>query len=527
MKKVLLADDENLIVKGLSKLIDWAALEIEIVGEATDGLAAHRMILEQHPDLVISDIRMPGLTGLELMERHKGGVHAPKFIFISGYEEFEYVRKALSGGAVEYLLKPVSSAELEKAVRKALGLMADSSAAAMFRQSSVPLQEFFNQLTANREIAGTDLYESFTSLLGGKESPVFMGLCFGFTQEASLQLDQLPYERQLLQSFVALNTVRDDLERSGYGCFLRKDDRCNCMMGIFSPGENIDAILRQAIERTAVKTGYHLRVGMGRLCRSAEDLMDTYEDSLRAFDLYYFEQKELLRWDGSPHQPKATNEDFDDAVKQVFHSIVAKADNVEEKVDRVLDIIADLHYNNRLAAYSRAMVFTGDLCQQLYSSRLLTGSFGERQDALQQILSRCTTFEEMRKQLQNYYRNLLPGVYHTASRKSTAEIYRVQQYIQEHYHEELSLKTLAEIACVSPHYFSAYFKAETGQNYKAYLTQVRMEKALNLVLDTDLKSYEIAEQVGYNNVRRFTDAFRAAYQISPADYRKLHKQQAE
>lgn len=79
------------------------------------------------------------------------------------------------------------------------------------------------------------------------------------------------------------------------------------------------------------------------------------------------------------------------------------------------------------------------------------------------------------------------------------------------------------MVCVSPHYFSSYFKTETGQNYKAYVTQVRMEQALRLVLNTDLKTYEIAERVGYNNVRRFVDAFRAAYQVSPTEYRKLHK----
>ncbi len=527
MRKVLLADDEGLIVKGLRKLIDWAALDIEIVGEATDGLTAEQLILDTLPDLVISDIRMPGLTGLELMARHKGGAHAPKFIFISGYEEFEYVKQALSGGAVDYLLKPVSASELEKAVRKALGLMADSSAAALFRQSSVPLQDFFSQLTANREFAGTDLYQSFASLLGGKDSPVFMGLCFGFSQESSRQLDQLPYERQLLQSFVVLNTVRDDLERSGYGCFLRKDDRCNCMMGIFSPGEDIDSILRQAIDRTAAKTGYRLRVGMGRLCQSVEELTATYEDSLRAFDLYYFEQKELLRWDGTPYQPTVTNDEFDAAAQKVFQSIVTRSDSVEDDVGRVLDIIADLHYNNRSAAYNRVMIFTGDLCQKLYANHLLTGSFGERQDALQHRLERCRTYGDLRQQLQAYYRDLLPDVYHAASRKNTMEIYRVQQYIQEHYHEDLSLKTLAEIACVSPHYFSAYFKAETGQNYKAYLTGVRMEKALSLVLDTDLKTYEIAERVGYNNVRRFVDSFRAIYQMSPVDYRKLYKKQSD
>lgn len=524
MWKVLLADDESVIVKGLRKLIDWAALDIEVVGEATDGLMAASMIEETHPDLVISDIRMPGLTGLELLSRYKGGVQAPKFIFVSGYEEFEYVRQALSGGAVDYLLKPVSAEILDKAVRRALGLMADSSAAAMFRQASVPLQDFFGQLIANREFGGTELYQNFTSLLGGKESPVFIGLCFGLSCEAANQLEQLPYERQLLQSFVAFNTARDDLERSGYGCFLRKDDRRCCMLGIFSPGEDPRAVLQQTIEKTAARTGYRLRVGTGRVCMQAEDLMATYEDALRAFDLYYFEQEDILCWNGEPHQPTATNEEFDDAVKQVFHSIVAKADTVGADVDRVLDIIADLHYNNQNAAFNRVMLFTGDLCQELYKNHLLSGSFTQRQDALQHMLEECRTYDELRARLQGYYREILPDVYHAASKKNTAEIYKVQEYIREHYREELSLKTMAEVVCVSPNYFSAYFKAETGQNYKTYLTQVRMEQALQLVLNTDLRTYEIAEQVGYNNVRRFVDAFRATYQMSPMDYRKLHKE---
>ena len=522
MWKVLLADDESLIVKGLKKLINWAALDIEVVGEATDGLMAASMIEQTNPDLVISDIRMPGLTGLELLERYKGGMQAPKFIFISGYEEFEYVRQALSGGAVEYLLKPVSAEALEKAVRKALGSMADSSAAAMFRQTSVPLKDLFGQLTANREFGGTELYQSFTSLLGGKESPVFIGLCFGLSHESAQQLVQLPYERQLLQSFMVFNTARDDLERSGYGCFLRKDERRCCMLGIFSPEEDPQEILQQVIERAAAKTGYRLRVGMGRSCLQVENLMDTYEDSLRAFDLYYFEQEDILCWNGEPYQPQVTNEAFDDAVKQVFHSIVAKADTVESDIDRVLDVVADLHYNNPSAAYNRVMLFTGDLCQELYKNDLLAGSFTQRQDALQHMLEECRTYEELRLRLQEYYREILPDVYQAASHKNSTEVYKVLEYIQEHYREELSLKAMAKLVCVSPNYFSTYFKAETGKNYKSYLTEVRMEQALRLVLNTDLKTYEIAEQVGYNNVRRFADAFRAAYQMSPMDYRKLH-----
>ena len=125
--KVLLCDDEAVIVRGLRRLIDWEALGVEVAGEATDGEMAAELIGRTRPDLVVSDIRMPKLSGLDVMANVQSGEYTPKFIFISGYGEFEYAQRALAGGAVDYLLKPVSAEALEKSVRKALGLMEHSS----------------------------------------------------------------------------------------------------------------------------------------------------------------------------------------------------------------------------------------------------------------------------------------------------------------------------------------------------------------------------------------------------------------
>lgn len=419
-------------------------------------------------------------------------------------------------------MKPVSAQELEKAVRKGVVLMSDSSAAAMLRSSSVPVQDFFSELTADRGFAGTGLYENFTTLLGGKEDPVFWGLCFCLTETAAAKLASLPYERRLLQTFMAFNSVRDELERTGYGCFLRKDEGQCCLLGIFTAGEEPEDVLLPILDRVELRTGYRLRVGLGRPCTQAERLKSTYEDALRACELYYFRQQDVLRAQGE-REPDCSNEDFDLAVRLVFQAMVSKGEGALEAVDRVLDLVEDLHYGNRGAAFNRVMLFTGDVCQQLYASHLLTGSFAQRQDALQRQLEACPTFPALRRELKEYYAGLLPGVYLTARKKSTGEIYRVQQYIEAHYNEDLSLKLLAEIACVSPSYFSACFKAETGQNYKAYLTKVRMDHAMRLVLSTDLKTYEIAEQVGYNNVRRFVDTFRATFGASPMDHRKRYK----
>ncbi len=114
--KVLLCDDEGVIVKGLRRLIDWEALGVEVAGEATDGEMAAALIEQLRPDLVVSDIRMPKLSGLDVMAAVQSGEYAPKFIFISGYGEFEYAQRALAGGAVDYLLKPFHDGDLEQAV---------------------------------------------------------------------------------------------------------------------------------------------------------------------------------------------------------------------------------------------------------------------------------------------------------------------------------------------------------------------------------------------------------------------------
>ncbi len=523
MWRVLLADDEAVIVKGLRRLIDWEALDIEVVGEAIDGEQALALMERSRPDLVVSDIRMPRLSGLDVMARFPRDGYAPKFIFVSGYGEFEYARQALAGGAVDYLLKPVSAGALEKAVRKALGLMEHSSADALFRQSFGQVQEFFAQLTANREFAGSELYDKFMAMAGAKQAPVFRGLCLGLCQEDERRLSGLPYERQLLQRFMAFNTAREWLERAGHACFLRKDEGHCWFMGIFEPGEPAEEIVSGALAETLRRTGCRLRAGLGGERAAMEELSDTYEDALRAFELYYFDQREILCWGDRDRPVQATNQSFDEAVRQVFRSIMAKSDTVLNDVDRVLDQVADLHWGNRTAAYNRTMLFTGDVCQQLYDNRLLKGSFTQRQDELQRRLEGCDTFARLREQLREYYRELLPHIYQNARGRSTEETARVLRYMEEHYDQEISLKVLAELACVSAHYFSAWFKAETGQNYKAYLTRVRMERAMELVMNSDLRTYEIAERVGYNNVRRFVDAFRAAYGMSPLDYRKLHR----
>jgi two-component system response regulator YesN len=116
----------------------------------------------------------------------------------------------------------------------------------------------------------------------------------------------------------------------------------------------------------------------------------------------------------------------------------------------------------------------------------------------------------------------MPVIYHSVEQGNVQEIMRIKDYIKKNYMKDISIKELSLLMYLSPSYFSTAFKNATGKNFKAYLTEIRMEEALKLVLRTNMKTYEIAEAVGYNNVRIFVDAYKSTYKMSPLEYRKVH-----
>ncbi len=133
MRKAVIADDESVIVRGLKKLIDWNAYQIEVSGEAHNGEQLKKCIEETDPDLVVTDIRMPGLSGLEVLRwnRERGG--RTKFIFVTAYQEFSYAQEAIKNGAVDYLIKPVGRRELEDAVKKAVQMLDEQDTVEIFK----------------------------------------------------------------------------------------------------------------------------------------------------------------------------------------------------------------------------------------------------------------------------------------------------------------------------------------------------------------------------------------------------------
>lgn len=525
MWKMVIADDEQVILNGLKRLLDWEKLGIEIVGEAADGEMLLTEIYEKEPDLVITDIKMPKKTGLDVIKEVQEKEIKTRFIFISGYEEFAYAKDAVRYGAVDYLLKPVGVEDFASAVKKALSQLQDTRTIRMFREEKNELQQIFQNINEGCEYAKEELYRRFGQEQIRVEDCYFAGVCFGMIVDSTLEA-QMSYEQMGLLRFGIYNKLVEEFRKRRMGFLIKKEEEFCDLMAVIPREHREDFIpilllpLKEQVER---EMHVKLCMGIGQLVDTARQWKLSYKTAKFACELYYFEEQPVIDSAEISREYTVSFDDFNRILEEVFQKIAARDETAMESIGQALSAIRDIHYGNRYAAVNRVLLFTGALLEKLFAVELAEGDFTQRQNEVQEAIRYQNTYRQLCRWLTEYYREFLRQIYRSAKNKTSGEIMRVKNYIREHYMEDLSLKELAEAACVSQNYFSSLFKKETGENYKSYVTRIRMEEAIKLVLKTDLKTYEISEQVGYNNVRRFVDAFKQTYKMSPMDYRRIYR----
>ncbi len=260
--------------------------------------------------------------------------------------------------------------------------------------------------------------------------------------------------------------------------------------------------------------------GIGLPAMNNLHMPESVSTSKEAFELHFFETDTFFEYQKSFRRNPFSFEDYEKYSERALKSILMKSADALENIDACMDLIRTIHYGNKNAAIMRAMNFTGELAYQLHRYHFLESDFYKYQDALQEKVLSATSYANVKTHVLNYYREILPIIYreHRGSGKMMVE--QVKAYIRENYMKELSVEELAAIACVSPTYFSHMFKNETGENYKSYLTGIRLDAAMELLSGSDLRLYEISELVGYKNVRTFVEAFQRKYGVTPGIYKK-------
>lgn len=539
MIKVFLVEDEIVIRNGIKRGIQWEEEGMEFVGEASDGEMAFPLIRKTKPDILITDIRMPFMNGLELSRTVLKELPETKILILSGYGEFDYAQEALRIGVQEYLLKPVSSTKLLGAVKDIIGVIEKEReekellkrySLEMEESKQRKIQDFFDRLVTEQVPMAEALAEGH--LLGMElvaESYNIILFKLRLKEHEMEYSEQVVAAEREIRSYVASQSNVYVYERGAEGLgFLIKGN------GKEEMAHSIREFCSNLVALTNVYEGVEYYAAVGKSVDRLRELGDSYHEANKAFSSRFAEEWNRIVSGGGIY----VNETMDIDIHSVY-----SVENTRKMVQQflhsgTLDEVGSFiegYFGNVRGENLKSLMMRQYICMDIYFSVIAFGEeIGVCREALVQTCGEINGLSEHIGNLEKtmkYVQSILQGVIllrdSAAGRKYSDILAKAQYYIKEHYMEDdMSLNRLASYVNMSPSYFSSIFSQESGQTFVEYLTEVRMEKAKELLMCSNQKISEIVYQVGYKNSHYFNYIFKKTQNCSPREYRSRGKELA-
>lgn len=501
MLRAVIFDDEYIVIQGLRSMIDWSRYGIELVGTASDGWSAHRLFQDLRPDIVMTDIRMPGMDGLQLIEKILAEAPETACVVFSGFNEFEYIRTALKLGVIDYLEKPVTIEKIDEAMRRT------TERIGRLREHA----ELRNRLEAGREA----LLEKATLdlLLQGEAALPGWRSAFG-EQDAD----------RVAAVTVLAASERHELPEEGGSCRPVALSHGNAWItAIFHYDPPSDAFWEHLALSAADMQG---TIGSGRTYASAADAGKSFKEAQRALRYGLFlEEKGWTRFEHA-EDGEAFPEGLSEREEElVFCLRTCNKAEMRRQLDAFRRWMEAERLNPELA--EREMLRLAYLGIQVAKESGGDAKMGGRlfsvpHRELEGMLSR----DEMFAWLQGQMEKLIDAMTQARQTSRHSAVDKAAAYIEKHYDRDLTLQEVAEHVGMNATYFSLLFKEKVGHSYIKYVTKLRLERAKSLLLK-GMRVNEASEKVGYYNYRHFTELFKKHYGITPGQFRESREAGAE
>lgn len=495
--KMILADDEPIITRGIRKLVDWESMGIEVAGCYEDGKSAWEGILRLNPDLALLDISMPDMTGIDILKECKSLNLNTSIIFISGFQDFEYAKAALHYGAEDYLLKPVLKEELLNAVTKCMNKKKQNI---FIEANEMPAQPDHMDFGRIIELETTHY------------RPVLVEILFSEKEDKQMKR---------LTQFSLISFLEDYLSNQKTGiCFVRKGKIVIILKGISA--NEAKGKLEEIINAAKEAVRHDIVMIMGEQIDEVRQIPAAYERCLEMEEYLFFNdylKSRILKVGESVFSYPMEESKLRDAREKLIHGIVAQeTEGFEQLYQWFIQMVCFMAEGKKEDACFYFCTAVRMLEERFFELNLE----GCKPDmkALLEESRKCESFNQLSTHFKSIFAGYLNKIQQTMTNQEKKSIIYVKEYIEKHYKEDLNLQILAEEIHMNPYYFSAFFKKHTGENFKTYVNKVRMQHAIALLLGTNMKTYEIAEATGYKDPRTFTDAFCKIYQDTPNSYRK-------
>lgn len=510
--KVLIADDEENIRTALEKVVDWNSIGAYVCATAQNGREALEKIKKYAPDVLLVDIRMPGLSGLEVIQQIRLSNPEIRAIILSGYDDFTYAQQAIQFGAMNYLLKPSPPEQILEAMDEVcrkiradrLQVQENTEKEHLLLQNQKELHDKTVAeivLTHNEQLAAQKSEE-----IGFATGAAQYCIVISPPEHILFFEEQKKYIIQCLENIFSCQTAR-----------LAESIVAIVAGDVNEEKAEIQKQLLKLKSEVSHLFNISLSIAVGSSAGTIGQMHQSYQDALKTKGMFFFLGTDFVMFYDSIYSkildiyPMEAEKELFSFIEQrntakcmsqidVFFSQVAEKSDSKAAIVQATVVLL-------LSAYRFVLQFHMD------AREVFENPFGVFED-----IQRSKSVKELEEKIKFIFSRLIAALNSSKTGNELVDI--VVNFIQKKYMDEIFLSDAAKEAGITPAYLSTLFKQTLGQNFVDYLSEVRIEKACGLLRDSRLKAYEIAYRVGFRDEKYFTKVFRKLTGYSPSEYKQ-------
>ncbi len=536
-KKLMIVDDEDIIRNGIINAVNWNEHGYEVAAQAEDGKKALELAKKIIPDIILTDISMPIMDGLEFAGELRQCMPDTVIIFLSGYNEFNYAQKAIELGVYRYLTKPIQEEELLEALKEAskdlehreLEKAQITKLRALIKDSLPLLRERFLLNLVKGNLKEAEINSKLSYLNIDMRSRAFFCMIISL-DDYFLFAERSNEDDQNLYKFAIQNIAEEVLEkikghfaafeekRNEIGLLFWFDEQpANYLSTVYAVLQEIQDYIRSYLRTT-------VSIGIGRIYCSLPEVSKSYSEAEESLEFRTVYGKNSILYIGDINPASRSKTDVHIYRKQAELLKAVKSGSLENStgiISQIFDSFRSENFFKREQIHLFVIRILVELEEVVFE---FDGNaeevFGKKFAPL--ALLNFDTFEDIRNKLAEAVDATIDFINSRRKLVNRNFIEKAKEFINASFAlEDLSVGSIAEEVSVSPGYLSQLFKQVEGVSCVEYITKVRINNAKRLLKETNLKTYEIAEKSGYADPQYFSTCFKKIVGVSPTDYRDI------
>ncbi|MCM3700822.1 response regulator [Paenibacillus macerans] len=517
--RVLLVDDEDFVLEGLRDAVEWGEYGMRVVGFANNGKEALDLLSDSETpiDIIFTDIKMPIMDGFQLTEALKSMNYPSKIVVLTGHEEFEFAKKAISYGIFEYLLKPVELDSIVKVLQRLTDMISKE------RERINETIRVENKLKESLPLLQERL---LFSMLSGDYEPELMEF-IGLPMEAPYYQTVIGYVEPALTAVPDMELIRrevcDAAKSCGYPVGLLYNARGIILIISFSSADDavrLEPALDEAGYGIKVRHRISFRFVYGKLCTASYQIPKSFQEAREAMKLRLFSVGEPAGGREETFENGQTLFPLKERQRLLNAVYARNSQLVEQYLDRLHQ-----EYKKSQTLYPAGYIhkLSSELIMLLslilYERNETANSLAPEYSGILNKIRKHSHPDDIFPPIKALYKRLVDYLPEAVDKKNRQAIRLCLDYIESNLHTEIRLEDIAQMVFLTPNYLGTLFKEAVGTGFSEYVTQQRMERAKKLLLVPGSRVYEVSQQVGYKNAHYFSKLFKEYTGVKPSQFK--------